>query len=105
MFVGGETLRFAVRGAAEQAALHAANRAEASGSKSQKPVHAPMPGKIVKILVKPGASVKEGEALIVLEAMKMEHTIFAAADAVVASTHATEGDVVSQRKLLLSFNE
>ena len=60
---------------------------------------------MVRVLVGAGQPVKEGEALVVLEAMKMEHTMRATADAVVGSIHAAEGDVVSQRALLLSFEE
>jgi 3-methylcrotonyl-CoA carboxylase alpha subunit len=44
---------------------------------------APMPGKVIKLLVQAGARVKKGEALLILEAMKMEHTIAAPADGVV----------------------
>ncbi len=105
LFIDGEAMKFAVRGAAEQAAHAAAERADTGAAKSQKPVHSPMPGKIVKVLVEQGASVREGEALLVLEAMKMEHTIYAAADAVVDGLHAGEGDVVGQKALLLSFKK
>ena len=44
-----------------------------------------------------------GEPLIVLEAMKMEHTMKAPADAVVAGIHAKEDDLVGQKGLLISF--
>jgi len=41
---------------------------------------APMPGKVIALAAKPGQSMKQGEPLLVLEAMKMEHTISAPAD-------------------------
>ena len=50
-----------------------------------------------------GQPVKAGEALVVLEAMKMEHTMKAPADVTIDGVHAAEGDVVAQRALLLSF--
>ena len=46
-----------------------------------------------------------GEALVVLEAMKMEHTMYAKSEAVVEGIHAKEGDVVAQRAILVSFDQ
>ena len=66
-------------------------------------VHAPMPGKVVRVLVSAGQAVSAGDALVVLEAMKMEHTMKADTDAIVEGIHASEGDVVGQKALLLSF--
>ena len=47
------------------------------------PVNAPMPGTIVDIKVSNGASVKKGDLLLIMEAMKMENEIFSPADGVV----------------------
>ncbi|HYX65579.1 MAG TPA: acetyl/propionyl/methylcrotonyl-CoA carboxylase subunit alpha [Burkholderiales bacterium] len=55
---------------------------------------APMPGRIVKVMVQPGARVTKGDALLILEAMKMEHTLSAPADGVVAELHCAAGDQV-----------
>ena len=55
---------------------------------------APMPGRVVKLMVEPGAKVTKGQALLILEAMKMEHTLAAPADGVVAAVHCTAGDQV-----------
>ena len=68
-------------------------------------VHSPMPGKIVRVLVGAGQAVGAGEPLIVLEAMKMEHTLKAPAEVVVKGVHATEGDLVGQKAMLISFEE
>jgi biotin carboxyl carrier protein len=57
-------------------------------------VKAPMPGRVVKVLVEPGQAVKKGQGLIVVEAMKMQNEIQAAADAVVKEIRAREGDGV-----------
>ena len=55
------------------------------------PVKAPMPGTVLKIKVKSGSAVKEGEGIIVLEAMKMENEIAATKDGIV-SVNVSEGD-------------
>ncbi|MBT3235582.1 MAG: biotin/lipoyl-binding protein [Bdellovibrionales bacterium] len=57
-------------------------------------MRSPMPGWVLKVLVKEGDQVKEGETLLVLEAMKMEHAIKAAIDGTVAVVHASVGDMV-----------
>jgi 3-methylcrotonyl-CoA carboxylase alpha subunit len=64
---------------------------------------APMPGRIVEVLAKPGETVKRGAALIVLEAMKMEHTIGAPSDGAVAELYYSVGDLVEEGMTLLSF--
>ena len=55
---------------------------------------APMPGRIVQLMVQPGAKVMKGDPLLILEAMKMEHTLSAPADGVVAEVHCAPGDQV-----------
>lgn len=54
-------------------------------------MQSPMPGKILQVLVKVGYVVKEGDSLIVMEAMKMEHTIKANADGTISAIHFSEG--------------
>lgn len=55
---------------------------------------APMPGVVLKILVKPGDVVSKGMPLLVLEAMKMEHQIVATHDGKVAAVNCREGELV-----------
>lgn len=57
---------------------------------------APMPGKVIQVLVEAGAAVKKGEALLILEAMKMEHTITAPADGVVKEILFAAGEQVPE---------
>ena len=57
-------------------------------------VKSPMPGNILKINVAQGQSVKEGDTLIVLEAMKMENDVVAPRDGTVAQIVVTKGAVV-----------
>ena len=64
---------------------------------------APMPGTVVQVQVKAGQTVTRGQPLIVVEAMKMEHTIVAPADGTIAAVHFRTGDPVSEGQELLSF--
>ncbi|MDQ6882439.1 MAG: biotin/lipoyl-binding protein, partial [Pseudomonadota bacterium] len=64
---------------------------------------APMPGKVVSFSVKAGDKVSKGQALAVMEAMKMEHTIAAPADGVVAELLYAPGDQVAEGAELLKL--
>ncbi|MDN7184479.1 acetyl/propionyl/methylcrotonyl-CoA carboxylase subunit alpha [Caballeronia sp. SEWSISQ10-4 2] len=64
---------------------------------------APMPGKVVALMVEPGARVEKGAPLLVLEAMKMEHTISAPRKGVVKAFRFAPGDQVSDGAELLDF--
>jgi 3-methylcrotonyl-CoA carboxylase alpha subunit len=64
---------------------------------------APMPGKVVSFLVKAGDTVSRGQALAVMEAMKMEHTIAAPADGIVAEILYLPGDQVLEGAELLTM--
>ena len=62
-----------------------------------------MPGRIVTVLVEAGAAVKKGQPLLVLEAMKMEHTIAAPAAGSVTSLPFAPGDQVEEGVDLIGF--
>jgi 3-methylcrotonyl-CoA carboxylase alpha subunit len=64
---------------------------------------APMPGKVAQVLAKPGSRVKRGQALMVLEAMKMEHTIAAPADGVIERVNFAPGDLVDEGVELIAL--
>ncbi|MEL3954276.1 acetyl/propionyl/methylcrotonyl-CoA carboxylase subunit alpha [Stenotrophomonas bentonitica] len=64
---------------------------------------APMPGRIVATLVAPGTAVKRGAPLLVLEAMKMEHTLQAPADGTVQGYRVKAGDQVGDGAVLVDF--
>ncbi|WP_155645247.1 acetyl-CoA carboxylase biotin carboxyl carrier protein subunit, partial [Xanthomonas translucens] len=63
----------------------------------------PMPGRVVALLVAPGTRVARGTPLLVLEAMKMEHTLQAPADGVVHGYRVREGELVGDGVALLEF--
>ena len=67
-------------------------------------VKAPMPGKLVKINCKTGQSVKRGEILCLLEAMKMENEIFAPCDGTIVTVEVSQGDTVAGDALLFTLN-
>ena len=63
-----------------------------------------MPGNILDVRVKAGDSVKAGDVLLILEAMKMENEILAPQDGTVASVSVNKGDSVNVNDLLVSLN-
>ena len=67
-------------------------------------IKAPMPGTILDVKVSVGASVKKGDVVAVLEAMKMENEIFAPQDGTVASVNVSKGATVNADQLLVSLN-
>ena len=64
-------------------------------------VKAPMPGKILDVLVKVGDQVKEDDELLMLEAMKMENPIYAPADGTVKEIKVNTGDTVETDQILV----
>lgn len=80
-------------------ALAHAGETEAEGGR----LTAPMPGKIVAVLVAKAQEVKKGDALLIMEAMKMEHTISAPHDGVIDDVLYAIGDQVSEGAQLLAF--
>ena len=66
-------------------------------------IKAPMPGLILEVNVKEGDEVKEGDYLLVLEAMKMENTLTAPRDGVVKSVRVKKADTVEKNQLLIEM--
>jgi len=81
-------------------AAHAAQRAAARGGGVIKSV---MPGIVVQVLVKEGEKVEKGQALLVLEAMKMQNEIAAPTDAVVKQIHVAEREAVGSGARLVTL--
>ena len=70
----------------------------------QPKVVAPMPGKVLQVLVERGQTVAAGDGLVVVEAMKMEHRIAAEADAVVRAVHVAAGQMVDGGSVLIELD-
>jgi 3-methylcrotonyl-CoA carboxylase alpha subunit len=62
-----------------------------------------MPGKVITLHVSAGAKVTRGQALLVMEAMKMEHTIHAPADGVISALLYQAGEQVAEDAQLIEF--
>ncbi|TSA25995.1 MAG: acetyl-CoA carboxylase biotin carboxylase subunit [Bacteroidetes bacterium] len=78
--------------------------AESLGS-DQSHVTAPMPGKVIKINVKPGEEVKKGAILLIIEAMKMENNIIASKDAKISEVNVELNQLVEVHSPLVVFEE
>ena len=91
--VQGSTIFFAFDG--ETYAAEVTDKgARAKARHRDQTTSAPMPGQVLKILVKQGDVVAKGAPLLILEAMKMEHQITAPFDGTVASINCKEGELV-----------
>ncbi|CAM2187271.1 acetyl/propionyl/methylcrotonyl-CoA carboxylase subunit alpha [Burkholderia orbicola] len=105
VYADGDTFHVFTQGAAEtfewRNLLAHAGDAEQSGGR----LTAPMPGKVIAVLVEPGQKVEAGTPLIVMEAMKMEHTIGAPSAGVVAEVLYGVGDQVADGAQLLMMAE
>ena len=75
-----------------------------SGSDGAVKVTAPMPGTVVRIEVGTGDSVKAGQDLVFIEAMKMETPVKAAQDGTIASVNVAKGEAVETGKVLITMN-
>lgn len=81
-----------------------ASAPKAAGTAGAVAIKAPMPGNIMKVNVKVGDTVKKGDVLVVLEAMKMENDVCATQDGVVASVEVNQGETVETDAVLVTLN-
>ena len=98
---GGAAPVAAPKAAAPKAAPAAAPAAGAQGGVK---VNSPMPGKILAVKASVGQAVKEGDVLLILEAMKMENEVVAPQDGTVASINVSEGSSVESGDVLATLN-
>ena len=79
-----------------------ASRSEtaASGRRASLQVRAPMPGRVVRVLAEPGAHVKRGQTLVVLEAMKMQNEIPSPRDGIVREIPVVEGESITADRVV-----
>ena len=85
------------------AAAPAAPAPAAGGAGSVK-VSSPMPGKILAVKANVGDSVKKGQVILILEAMKMENEVVAPEDGTIASINVANGDAVESGAVLATLN-
>ncbi len=95
-------VRTAVRVETERERMEAKAGAGSNGS-AEKLVKAPMPGRVIKILVEPGQEVSAGQSLLVVEAMKMENEVKAKGPGVVQTVHVALGATVEANAKLVTF--
>ncbi len=72
-------------------------------SKKVKEVKAPMPGLVLNLIAKAGDTIKEGDSLLVLEAMKMENVLKSPTEGEISKIHVKEGNTVEKNEVLVSF--
>ena len=100
---GSAPVRAAAPKAAPKAAPAAAPKA-AAGAACSVEVTASVPGKVFKIEANTGATVKAGDPIVILEAMKMEIPVVAPEDGTVASINVAVGDAVESGDVLATMN-
>jgi acetyl/propionyl-CoA carboxylase alpha subunit len=98
--LGGHTFRARVRSPLEKV-LREVGGPRAGGAGYV--LHAPMPGLVVALKTAPGEAVAAGQAVVVMEAMKMQNELSAEADGVVEAVHVAVGQTVEAGQALLSF--
>lgn len=81
----------------DQMGLSSMNKAKATTLK------APMPGKVLQVMVAPGSEVAKGDGLLILEAMKMENVLKAEVGGVVKAVNVSEGEAVEKNNVLIEF--
>ena len=101
---GSAPVRAAAPKAAPKVAPAAAAPKAAAGAAGSVEVTASVPGKVFKIEANTGATVKAGDPIVILEAMKMEIPVVAPEDGTVASINVAVGDAVESGDVLATMN-
>ena len=97
--IGGE--EFLIKEPEESKGVRGA--VEAGGVEAKGTISPPMPGKILKILVKEGDKVRKNQSLAIVEAMKMEHEVKAPCEAVVKKVNFSQDDMVDTEDSLIEL--
>lgn len=101
----GQTITVMSHGSAHRLALHDPLDVGDMDDASSGAIIAPMFGKIIQVMTKPGDMVEKDMPLVILEAMKMEHTLCAPEDGVVAEVNVEVGEQVDDGAVLVAFEE
>jgi biotin carboxyl carrier protein len=79
------------------------NRSSNGTASSEKTISSPMPGKIVKVLLKEGDVVQKGDTAVIIAAMKMESEYKAPVDGIVKKVNVKEGDTIEGNQILIEI--
>ena len=101
ILLDGVADRWGVHGLREQ--LMERMGLEEAGASAAKELRAPMPGKVLEVLVEPGQAVIEGDPMLVLEAMKMENVLRAGGDGAIGTILVSEGEAVEKDAVLIAL--
>jgi biotin carboxyl carrier protein len=100
--VAGHAVAIEVK-TAQAAALAAAMASGRAGARAGSQVKAPMPGRVVRILVGVGQAVEPGQPIVIVEAMKMENEMHAPASGIIKAIHVQQGAAVDAGQLLVEL--
>jgi acetyl-CoA carboxylase biotin carboxylase subunit len=103
--VAGDGMVVFDRGEAYEFTLDTSERADGEATAGDGAILSPMPGKIVSVAARAGAKLKKGDPILVLEAMKMEHTLTAPFDGKLTELNAKAGAQVSEGVLLAKLEK
>lgn len=98
---GGETFDVAIKDALDQQLEEMGF--STTSSKQVKEIKAPMPGLVLEVSVTEGQAVKEGDRILILEAMKMENSILIHADAAIKKINVQAGQAVEKGQVLIEL--
>jgi biotin carboxyl carrier protein len=79
------------------------NRGSNGAAVSEKTILSPMPGKVVKVLLKEGDVVQKGETVVIIAAMKMESEYKSPTDGVIKKVHVKDGDTIEGNQVLVEI--
>ncbi len=79
------------------------NRGSNGAASLEKTILSPMPGKVVKVLLKEGDVVQKGETVVIIAAMKMESEYKSPADGVIKKVNVKEGDTIEGNQVLVEI--
>jgi biotin carboxyl carrier protein len=83
--------------------LHEMGIGQMAGAKVND-IKAPMPGMVLQVMVQKGQPIKKGDALFVLEAMKMENILKSPADGIINKIHVNKGDKVEKNQVMVNLD-
>lgn len=77
---------------------------DVTAGKKVNDIKAPMPGMVLNVMVASGQTIKKGDAIVVLEAMKMENILKSPADGIIKKIHVFKGDKVEKNQIMVNLD-